>query len=174
MIMITIYVAITLVLDFVKEMIPFLNMPQGGSVNIALIPIVLLSFHLGVREGLTAGALWWLISSIMGMNEWFLSVPQYIVDYILPSVVIGAAAIVYRNGKMLEAEAGIFAVMLVRTFLLVLSGVYFWPDGVAAGSAAAWIASLGYNLPYSIATTIMLMFVIPVLLKTLNLKRYML
>ena len=34
MIMITIYVALALVLDFVKEMIPFLNMPQGGSINI--------------------------------------------------------------------------------------------------------------------------------------------
>ena len=172
MIMITIYVALALVLDFVKEMIPFLNMPQGGSINIALIPIVILSFHFGVKEGMMGGMLWWLISSILGLNKWFVSVPQYVVDYILPSVLPGMAAMFYRRKNVYEAEAGILTSMLIRTLMLVISGAYFWPDGVAAGSAPAWTASLAYNLPYSIATTVILMIVVPLLLKTIDFKRY--
>lgn len=171
LIFIAIYVALSLVLDFIKEMIPFLNMPNGGSINIATIPVVFCAFHLGTIEGLAAGGLWWLISSLLGLNKWFLSVPQYIIDYILPSVVLGLAAIFYRKKTIVEVECGIVVMMIIRTLLLVISGVYFWPDEVAAGSAAAWTASLAYNLPYSIATMIMLMIIIPIMLKSL--KRYL-
>ena len=168
MVFIAIYVAMALDLDYVKELLPFLNMPNGGSVNIALIPVVLASFHLGVKEGLVSGLLWWLISSLLGLNSWFLNIPQYIVDYIIPSVIIGASAIFYSKKNVMEVELGILLTMVIRTLCVVISGVYFWADGVAAGSAAAWTVSLTYNLPYSIATCVMLMIVIPLLLKTLK------
>lgn len=171
MVFVALYVALAIVLDMIKEMIPFLNMPQGGSINIALIPIVVASFHLGVEYGLLAGGLWWGITSLMGLNEWFLNVPQYIIDYILPSVVIGLAGVFYRKKTVFEMEAGIVLAMVLRTLALVLSGVYFWPDEVAAGSAAAWTASLAYNLPYCIATMVMLMVVTPLLVKQLRLER---
>lgn len=159
------YTALALVLDFVKELLPFLNMPQGGSINIALIPVVLASFHLGVKNGLVVGALWWAISSLMGLNSWFISILQYVIDYVIPSIIIGAAAIFYKHKSLLEAELGILLVMLLRTLSVVLSGVYFWPSDAAAGSVAAWSGSLAYNLPYSIATTIMLMVIVPLVLK---------
>ena len=171
LVFIAIYVALAIVLDLVKEMLPFLNMPNGGSINIAVVPIVICAFHMGCPYGLAAGFMWWLISSLMGLNNWFLSIPQYVVDYILPSTIIGLASVFYKKKTIFEIEAGIVVMMIIRTMLLILSGVYFWPDGVAAGSAAAWAASCAYNLPYSIATMIMLMIVVPVLLKSL--KSYM-
>ncbi len=167
MVFIAMYVALAIALDWVKELIPFLNMPQGGSINIALIPIVIASFHLGWQYGVFAGLLWWAITSLMGLNEWFLNVPQYIVDYILPSTVIGLAGLFYKKGSIVRAEIGIVFAMILRTLSVVISGVYFWPDGVAAGSAAAWTASLAYNLPYSLATMVMLMIIVPVLLRVL-------
>ena len=168
LVFIAVYVALSIALDMIKEMIPFLNMPNGGSINIATIPVVFCSFHLGTAEGLAAGGLWWLITSIMGLNKWYLNIVQYVVDYVLPSVVLGLAAIFYRRKNLVEVEGGIIFMMIIRTLVLVISGVYFWPDEVAAGSSAAWAASLAYNLPYSIATMVMLMIVIPVLLKALS------
>ena len=163
-----IYVALALALDYFKEMLPFLNMPQGGSVNIALIPVVLASFHLGWLKGLAVAALWWLISSLMGLNSSFVNVIQYLLDYIIPSLVIGLAAIFYKKHTVLELELGIFLTMLVRTLSILISGVYYWPDGVAAGSWPAWLASFSYNLPYSIATCVMLMIVIPLIMSRLK------
>lgn len=158
------YVALAIALDYFKEMLPFLNMPQGGSVNIALIPIVVASFHLGWLKGMGVGAIWYLLSTLMGLNPDTIGVMQHVLDYIVPSVVIGAAAIFYRKHTLLEAELGIGLMMIIRMASIIISGAYFWPDGVASGSAAAWAGSLSYNLPYSLATMIMLMIVVPLIL----------
>ena len=171
-ILISLYCCLALVLDYIKSFIPFLNMPSGGSINIALIPIVICSFHLGVINGMICGGLWWLISSVLGLNPYYISLIQYIVDYIIPSVAIGACSLFYKNRKVLEAELGIFFVMLIRAFCLVISGAMFWPEGVAAGSTQAWFASIVYNLPYNLATLIMLLMIVPIVLN--RLKKYML
>ena len=168
LVFISIYVCLALVLDYIKSFIPFLNMPSGGSVNIALIPIVLCSFIMGYKDGFIAGTLWWLISSLLGLNNYIISIPQYIVDYILPSIIIGACSIFYVKKNMYEVEIGIFIMMFTRTLLLIISGAYFWPGDLASGSLAAWIFSISYNLPYSFLTYLMLAFTIPIILKRVN------
>ena len=166
MVFIAIYVALALVLDYIKEMLTFLDLPQGGSVNIALIPIVFASFHLGYKEGMISGLLWWAISSLMGLNAWMINPIQYCLDYIIPSSIVGLASIFNkRDNSYIKSFIGIIFVMIIRTMSIILSGVYYWADGVAAGSKAAWIASLSYNLPYSIMTCAMLLIIIPLLLK---------
>ena len=83
LILVSMYCCLALVLDCIKTFIPFLNMPTGGSVNIALIPIVICSFHLGIFSGVLCGGLWWLISSLFGLNPYYVSLLQYILDYII-------------------------------------------------------------------------------------------
>ena len=163
MVMISVYVAMALALDYVKSFIPFLNMSSGGSINIALIPIAVCSFHLGCFNGVVAGMLWWLVSSIMGLNPYFLNIVQYAADYIIPSGIVGLSSLFYRKKKIVEAEAGILLMMLIRTFFLVLSGAIFWSDEI---SWASWSYSLTYNLPYSLATCVMLMAVVPLVLRS--------
>ena len=174
MVLLAIYVALAIVLDYIKEMLPFLNMPQGGSINIALIPIVFASFHLGSLYGFLAGLLWRAISSIMGLNNYFISIMQYVLDYIVPSSIIGLASILYKKKNNLETILGIIIVMIIRTLSIVLSGAYYWVGDLASGSKEAWIGSLVYNLPYSIATCLMLVLIIPMLLKVFKnrIKRY--
>lgn len=164
---ISLYVALSVVLDIVKEFLPFLNMPMGGSINIALIPIVLCSFKLGYKEGIVVGVLWFIVSSILGLNKYFVSFPQIICDYIIPSVVLGFSSIFYKNKKIISMEIGITLMMIIRTLSLVISGAYFWYDGAAGGSLAAWTYSCVYNLPYSIASLCMLLIVVPIINKYL-------
>ena len=167
-ILIALYVALAIVVDYFKEMLTFLDLPMGGSINIALIPVVIGAFHLGPKKGVFIGFLWWLVSSLFGLNPYFINVIQYLLDYIVPSLIIGAASIFYKKGTVLEAEAGILLTMAIRTLSIVISGVYFWPDGVAAGSWAAWTASLSYNLPYCVATGVMLMVVVPIVMSRIK------
>ena len=169
---ISIYVAIAIVLDIIKEFIPFLNMPSGGSVNIALIPIALCSFHLGIKDGILCGLLWFIVSSLIGLNKYFISFGQIIFDYIIPSVILGVSSCFYKKKNLFEIEFGIIITMIIRTLSICISGSYYWFDmSLAAGSKEAWIFSLTYNLPYSIATLIMLMIIIPLLLKSI--KKYL-
>lgn len=172
LVFISIYCALALVLDYIKSFIPLLNMPSGGSINIALLPIAVASFHMGASDGIVVGFLWWIVSSLLGFNNQFISIPQYVFDYILPSIIIGASSIFYRKKNLFEIEIGIFIMMLIRTICLILSGVIFWSDGAGLYSKTAWIVSITYNLPYSVATLIILLLVTPVVLRSL--KKYML
>lgn len=170
-VLISIYVVLTIVLDITKTLIPFLNMPSGGSVNIALIPLTISSFHLGVKKGLLVGFLWFLISSLLGLNFYFVSFFQIIFDYIIPSIIMGGSAIFIKKNNLIEIESGIILMMFIRIFSICLSGALFWCEGEVSGSLNAWIFSLTYNLPYLIVTLVMLVIVIPILLKTL--KKYL-
>ena len=168
LVFISIYCALALVLDYVKTFIPFLNMPSGGSINIALIPIVVCSFKLGIIDGVAAGFLWWLLSSILGLNPYYLNLTQYILDYIIPSVIVGISSIFYRKKNILEIESGIFLMMIIRTLSVIISGAIFWPGDAASKSVEAFTVSVIYNLPYSIATLIMLLILIPIILKSIK------
>ncbi|MBR2577795.1 MAG: energy-coupled thiamine transporter ThiT, partial [Erysipelotrichaceae bacterium] len=155
---------------YIKEMIPILNMPSGGSVNIALIPVVTACFVLGWKEGVLVGFVWWLLTFVLGMNRWFLCLPQYLLDYIIPSTVVGLSSLFYRRKQAIEAVFGIIFTMLIRTASILFSGAIYWPGDAASGSAAAWMGSIAYNIPYCLITMVMLAAVIPVVLRAL--KRY--
>ena len=172
LVFISIYCALSLVLDYIKSFIPFLNMPSGGSINIALIPIVIASFHLGVGSGIASGLLWWLISSLLGLNNQFISIQQYIFDYVIPSGIVGISSMFYKKHNVFEIELGIIIMMIIRTICLIISGAVFWTEGMASGSLEAYGFSFAYNFPYSLATLVMLLIVVPMLLRSM--KKYML
>ncbi|MBR3227097.1 MAG: energy-coupled thiamine transporter ThiT [Erysipelotrichaceae bacterium] len=171
LVLIAMFIALAIVLDYVKEMLPFLNMPQGGSVNIALIPVVVGSFVLGWKKGLFIGFMWWLLTFVLGLNRWFISIPQYLLDYIVPSCIVGISSIFYKKKTVVGAVAGIVLAMVIRTLSIIISGAIYWPGDAASNSAAAWAGSFAYNLPYSIATAIMLVIVTPLILKAI--KKYL-
>jgi len=164
-----IFVSLALVFDYIKGLIPFLNMSEGGSINIALIPIVLSSFMLGPISGVITGFLWWLSSSILGLNPYYISIGQYLCDYILPSVIPGMSSILFINNKEKRYlfYLGIVLTGLLRTVCLIISGAYFWVDEAARFSKASIIYSFSYNLPYNLLTTILLLIVVPILYQRL-------
>ena len=172
LVFISIYVGLALVLDYIKSFIPFLNMPWGGSINIALIPIVISSFHLGILDSMIVSILWWLISSIEGLNPYYINIMQYILDYILPSIIVSLSAIFYSKKHLSSIYLGILFTMIIRTCILIISGTYYWPGELASGSIQAFVASIAYNLPYNFFTMIMLQIITPIVIRSL--KKYML
>lgn len=168
-VIISIFSCLSVVLDLIKELIPFINMPSGGSINISLIPIVLICFVLGTKDGIACAVVSFLISTIFGLNNIYISPLQYLLDYIIPSICLGLAAVFYKNRKNLEMIFGISVVMIIRTISIIISGAYYWFESTSvAGSKEAVIGSLVYNLPYSLLTTLMLLLVIPLLKKVLD------
>lgn len=171
LVLIALFIALAIVLDYIKEFLPFLNMPSGGSINIALIPVVVGSFVLGYKKGILIGIMWWLLTFVLGMNRWFLSIPQYLLDYIIPSSIVGISSIFFKKKKTAEIVLGIVVAMLIRTISIIISGAIYWPGDAASGSVAAWAGSLSYNLPYCLATMVMLIIIVPIILKSI--KKYL-
>ena len=159
------YAALYVVLKYVGNMIPFLQMPQGGSIQLELIAVFVASWHLGWKKGTGVALLSWLLTFILGSGRWFLNPMQYALDYFIPLIVIGMSSLFGKKNY----PAGIIAGMILRYISNVLSGVYYWPpkDSVA-GSKAAWVFSLNYNLWYTLATCIVCLVVVPALLNRLS------
>lgn len=163
------YVALCLVLDYVSQMIPFLQMPSGGSINLAVVPAIIASYHLGVKKGVTVGILWWVVGFILGLNNWFLNPAQYLFDYIIPAAICGVACLMPRIGKMSNIYTGVIVVSLIRFACTLLSGAYFWPpEGTVAGTAAAWIYSLSYNSYYNLATMVVALILVPIVISRIK------
>lgn len=148
---IALFIALLVVFDVLSKFIPFLQMPNGGSVDLGVIVLLMASFALGWKKGMIV-ALLGMIVTFMFSPPYILSIPQFIFDYVIPVMVIPFAAVI-KNRKSAMVMISIFAVFVLRIVSLVASGALFWPpEGSVAGGQEAWIFSLAYNLPYSIMT----------------------
>lgn len=168
-VIISIFCCLSVVLDIIKEFIPFLNLPSGGSINISLIPIFVCGFCFGIKEGLACSFLSFLLSSLLGLNSYIISIPQYILDYIVPFICVGLGSAFYKNKKLWQMEIGILLAMFLRTLSIIISGAYYWIEStMLAGSKEAIIFSITYNVPYALLTTILLMITVPLINKMLR------
>ena len=213
------YVALYVVLKWVGNMIPFLQMPNGGSIELELIAVFIASYHLGWKGGVCVALLSWLISFVLGFRMWLYYPIQIILDYVGPLVVCGMASLIWpfkdmkAAGNMImslliaagtffgivnswgssvtvyivsalcaaavfaftywylkeKKRFGIVIAMLLKYFLQVLSGVYYWfPEETYAGSTASWIFSLNYNLWYNLVSMAVCIIAVPLLIERLE------
>jgi len=162
------YAALYVVLKYVGELIPFLKMPQGGSIEIELIAVFIASWHLGWKYGIGVALLSWLITFVLGSGRWYLNPMQYSLDYFIPLIVVGMAEL-FAGKSRYRYYIGVAVSMILKYASTVLSGVYYWPpEGSVAGSGPAWVYSLSYNLGYNLATCIVCAIVVPLLISRLE------
>jgi thiamine transporter len=133
------------------------NMPQGGSITLENVPLVIFALRHGLRGGLAAGAVSGLIQLLLG--GYVAHPAQAILDYPLAFSAIGLAALAPR-----PLWAGALLGSLARFVCHVLSGVIFFASYAPEGTNV-WIYSIGYNgsfmLPNLILTVIACYLVIP-------------
>lgn len=166
--MVAVFAALTLVFNFAGDFIPFLDMPQGGSIEIETIMLFFASYVLGCKLGGLTGIIYWILAFITNQASYFLNVPQYLLDYIIPILFCSASSLLmfdFIRNKTLRIEVAIVISMVVKTLCNVLSGVYFYfPEGEVAGSLGSWIYSLQYNIPYNLVTMIICMILVPIVI----------
>ena len=152
-------VALTIVLD----LLPMPSWPQGGSITVAMIPIVYYSYRRGASWGLLAGLLHSAVQMLMG---WYAppagtigaTVLCVLLDYALAFTLLGGADIIAKLfGKKLRLAGytvGALAVTLVRFVCSFLSGVLLWGSYAPEGMNV-WYYSLTYNASYMIPNAIL-------------------
>ena len=139
--------AICLALTCVLSMIKLFRMPNGGSVTPAsMLPLMLFAYVYGVGPGLVLGAIYGMLDFALG--GWFLSVPQFLMDYPVAFAMCGLAGLFRKNSDVrLGLSLGVVVGSLGRYIAAVAAGVLFWSD-LTEGLAPALIYSLGYNGTY--------------------------
>ena len=164
---IAIFAALGFVLDFVS-----FRMPQGGSVSLVMIPIILIAFRRGVAAGVLTGILVGLLQIVSG----FISVAplsfgfvvmQVLLDYLLAYGVVGLAGVMRtkylqharakQTGKMLAAiVAGVLIASVLRYLVHVITGILFF-GMFAEGNVVIYSAI--YNATYMIPVFLLAAFV---------------
>ncbi|NLC33770.1 MAG: hypothetical protein GX760_00670 [Erysipelothrix sp.] len=155
---VAIYAALFIVFDLMQNNMGLLQMPNGGSLGISTVIILLASYQLGYKTGLLVG----LISVFLQ----FLTGPMYIVgilgfmlDYVIGFAVYGLASL-FKNYKYFYP--GVLISNILRFISVSLSGVYVF--------GLDWIPSMAYNITYMLPTAIVGMILVPILHERLKTK----
>lgn len=154
-------VAASFVLSFIK-----VSMSYGGSITLAsMLPLFIYCYVFGVGKGIVVGLVFGLLQFIQG--PYFLTVPQFLCDYILPFGFIALSGVfkkVLPKNASIFVGAGLFS--LLRFASHIASGlIWFNLDSVVPelplfGSTAGmggFVYSLLYNAIYMVPETIILM-----------------
>ena len=166
-----IFASMALVLDLIANTWGFVN---GGSISIAMLPIFVVAFRRGLKNGLIAGLLLGGLQ-ILVTRTYFLVPLQFFLDYIAAFVVIGFAGLFPKAiTKPIHLVLGITVATFARLIAASWAGIAYWseyiPDGIADidrvfGTAFSstlitptlmtWVGSFVYNAAYLIPSAIL-------------------
>lgn len=152
-------------ISFLSEMIPFLNLPFGGTITLAsLLPLVLISYLYGIRWGLGAGFVYSLLQMAVGfrtvsalflpdsdsyMGSVGFALCILLLDYVLAFTSVGLGGIF--RGKLSQKWAlvwgSVVGLFLCYLFHVVSGAIFYgaWAEWFFTESAAksfafsAWI-----------------------------------
>ena len=129
--------ALYIALSFVLTKVNLFTMPQGGSVDFELVPLILFTYRRGWKWGLIAGTMEGVLRILLG--AYFLNVAQVILDYPLAYSFVGLTDLHPFWLGLIAAWAGMIASSVV-------SGAIFFAQYAPEGQNP-WVYSLFYNAP---------------------------
>lgn len=138
---IAVAVAMAVVCSFIKVW----EMPQGGSVALTMVPILLIAVRSGVGAGCVTGAIYGALSMLIaGVIYHPMSI---LLDYVLAFGLLGLAGLFKKSlpGIVLGCTIGVGG----RFLSSVLSGAVLFASYAPEGQNP-WVYSLGYQATYMV------------------------
>lgn len=165
-------VAILGAISFILDKIGF-SLPQGGSITLSMLPIIVMAFRWGIAGGMLTGFTSGLLQLITG--GYVFTPLQAGLDYFVAYTLVGVAAV--TGGWLVRSSArgskgGMVAAIIVGTviggllryIIHFIGGIVFFGEYAPEGQPV-WLYSLIYNGTYMIPATI-LSAIVAVLLLT--------
>lgn len=145
------FIALQIVLQFVFNLMP--GQPQGGTISLDLLPIILASYLMGSGYGLLAGFLICILHFVLGLAT-FYGPWSVVLDYLIPLSIVGASSLFKNiNFKKYTIYTGIIITMILKFISHYLSGAWLFAEYAPEGMNP-WIYSFGYNITYCLPTLI--------------------
>ncbi len=136
--------AIMVAVAMALSAITLFRMPQGGSVTpLSMLPIALIAYAFGTRQGVIAGICLGLLNLIMG--PYVIHPAQLLIDYPFAFGALGLGGI-WKNSSNGLLKAYVTGVV-GRYIFAVISGIIFFAEYAPEGwNPVTW--SLWYNITY--------------------------
>ncbi len=165
-----IMVALAVVLDYLCGLIPFKPFPYGGSISIAVLPLIYYTYRRGAAWGLGTAFVFSVIQLVTGWypppaGTWWAFILCVLLDYFLAFTTTGCAGLVakaFGRHRLVGYAAGSAVVGIGRFLCSFFSGVILW-DSYAPEGMSVWLYSLIYNGGYMLPNTVMITVLIVLL-----------
>ncbi|HFH9839068.1 TPA: energy-coupled thiamine transporter ThiT [Streptococcus suis] len=163
-------IAIFSTIALVFDKFPLFTMPQGGSVSLVMLPILLIALRHGLTAGLLTGGIVGTIQLFYG--GYFLNIFQVFLDYALSYAGIGFAGFLapflIKQKELKQASLTICLSGLlggsIRLLATFLSGIIFYADYAPVGTPV-WFYSFTYNISYILPSTLLACLLLTLLYK---------
>lgn len=184
---IAIFASIAVVLDMIQSGLFKGVFASGGSIGIACVPILIISYRRGLTGGILCGLIVSLLQMLSGVyviqgssfDSSFMQVAgpfiQILLDYVLAYTLVGFAGAFSKLYKKSNTK-GMKALWLILGSLLgtflkylshVLSGIWFWlGDGSSSFAGVAnnthlysWVYNGAYSIPNMLLSTIIIVII---------------
>ncbi|MDY0346599.1 MAG: ECF transporter S component [Acholeplasma sp.] len=147
-----ILVSIAVVFELLSKMVPFLQMPFGGSVSLAMLPVIIVAIRHGMGYGMMAGFVFGIVNYLIDGYAFFWG--SFVFDYSLAFVALGLGGLFSKKALSGDVMSFVYAVLLAsfaRYIMHSLSGVLFFAE--YAGDHNVLIYSfILYNGPYMLGS----------------------
>lgn len=149
-------IAIFATLAFVLDFFTLFKMPQGGSVNLSMIPVFIVAFRWGLKAGLASGFIFGFLQLIYSGIA--ISIIQASFEYVVAFFVLGFAGLFSKqiiNALNNNNKVSITMWIIVATFIAstlrflahFIAGIVWWAHYTPEGSTV-WGYSFVYNITY--------------------------
>lgn len=184
---IAIFAAIAVVLDMVQSGLFKGLFASGGSIGIAMVPVLIISYRRGFLSGVVCGLIVSLLQMLSGIyviqgssfDSSFMQVMgpffQIMLDYVLAYTLVGFAGIFSKPFKTSNSKGMKVTYIIIGSVLggflkylsHVLSGIFFWlGDGSSSFGGVAnnthlysWVYNGAYSIPNIILCTIIMVII---------------
>lgn len=167
--------AILIALSVALEMITLYKLPNGGSVTLSMVPIILFAVRHGIGWGAMAGFVFGGINYMMGGSaiDW----TTIICDYFIAFSMLGFGAGLFR-GKKLGCIFGSLTGVTLQFIASYLVGVFVWgkwmPDEfLGMTMTTPWIYSFLYNILWAGPDLVLSVVVFAVLYQVVPMRKYL-
>lgn len=135
-------VGIAAALSLILSLFPLWKMPQGGSITLSMLPVLVVAFRRGVIPGLICGFLAGCFQMIA--DPYIVTLPQAILDYGLSYTVLGFTGIRFKdeNNTTPAFAMGVLGLGFIGYSIwnfIMFNGKTFTPDPNKYPPPATWL-----------------------------------
>ena len=160
---IVVLVALAGALSLVSHL--FFSLPEGGSINVGMIPIFWLAFRRGPKIGVFAGAVFGLVD--LAIEPFVIHPLQLVLDYPLAFAVLGLAGFFQK-----QPVAGVIVGVSTRFVAHFVSGIVYFANYAPEGISPILYSAI-YNGTYLIPSMIICAVIIGIMQKSKALNIYL-
>ncbi|HML01783.1 MAG TPA: energy-coupled thiamine transporter ThiT [Candidatus Bathyarchaeia archaeon] len=146
----------------------YFEMPQGGTINLGMVPIFWLALRRGPKIGIFAGAVLGVVD--LAIEPFVVNPIQFILDYPLAFACLGLAGF-FRNIRAVGPVVGVVVGGAGRFISHFVSGVVYFASYTPPGLSPVWY-SIIYNGTYMVPSITICAVVIGILQKSKSLDIY--